>query len=303
MANDADTQEIPDLARRMQEELFRDVEIKSHSSERPLLAHYTSLGAFEKIVFSSELWMSHPLLMNDRDELRSVIDAGRGILSRSERLRQACKNNKAFTDLVDSFNLARNHYTQFLEKLTFMICFSVHDLADNDGKLGMWRGYGGNGSGIALVLDTKKIESAANVNSPFYLNPLVYLSNDQRIDRIQSAVEKIATLFENRDLSETDLKWAAVVFLEWLKMFSLFTKHNGFAEEREWRLVYLGDRDLRGVYHDLFTYLIGPRGPQPKMRIPLTQHSAIGGQDLRLETLVVLPGFAWDSCSAGRGQR
>jgi hypothetical protein len=40
---------------------------------------------------------------------------------------------------------------------SYVFCLSEHAKDDTDGRLSMWRGYGGNGSGAAIVFDTAKI--------------------------------------------------------------------------------------------------------------------------------------------------
>ena len=43
--------------------------------ERPLLAHYTSISAMERILQNSEIWFSNPLFMNDLQEMRFGLGA------------------------------------------------------------------------------------------------------------------------------------------------------------------------------------------------------------------------------------
>ena len=51
--------------------LWDDADPRSDFTEaRPILAHYTTLATLEAIVRSNQLWLSHPLQMNDHDELR-----------------------------------------------------------------------------------------------------------------------------------------------------------------------------------------------------------------------------------------
>ena len=45
-------------------------------SQRPLLAHYTSVSTLEKMLLANELWLSNPLYMNDWEELRFGMNAG-----------------------------------------------------------------------------------------------------------------------------------------------------------------------------------------------------------------------------------
>ena len=39
----------------------------------------------------------------------------------------------------------------------YLVCLSEHDQEGDDGSLGMWRAYGGNGSGAAIVFDRRKL--------------------------------------------------------------------------------------------------------------------------------------------------
>src|SRR5690606_36219544 len=57
---------------------------------RPLLAHYTSTPVLEAIFANREIWLSHPRLMNDTEELTWGITAGRDIISGSQRLLALC---------------------------------------------------------------------------------------------------------------------------------------------------------------------------------------------------------------------
>jgi hypothetical protein len=52
-------------------------------------------------------------------------------------------------------------------------------------------------------------------------------------------------------------------------MFALFSKHSGFRDEQEWRVVYLRDRDTGGLFTPYLSYALGPRGAEPKLKIPV----------------------------------
>lgn len=278
---------IPEFAERCRHALWDDIDTEQeYPAVRPLLAHYSSLEVLEKIMRSNELWMSHPLLMNDRDEMRWGLDAGRARLAASFKMLSACGTSERFHHLVQEFDFARAQYYSFTELLTFVVCFSKHDPADNDGRLSMWRGYGANGSGVALVLDTSKIDPAPVEGSPFILSRIVYLTNDQRRQWIDGVLNKLANLIREGNPTQDDLRWASRLFLERLKVFNLFTKHKGFEEEQEWRFAYLGERDIDRTFLHLLTYVFGPRGPHPKMKLLFSDHSAIASGNLSLENLV-----------------
>ena len=58
-------------------------------------------------------------------------------------------------------------------------------------------------------------------------------------------------------------------FFQRLKLFAIFTKHRGFEEEHEWRVVYLKDRDTENVFDKMFSYHLGPRGAEPKLKLKI----------------------------------
>ena len=67
---------------------------------------------------------------------------------------------------------------------------------------------------------------------------------------------------------------AAAALFERIKLFALFTKHRGFHEEREWRIVYLRELDTTGLLTQQLHYAIGPRGIEPRLRFTT---DALGG--------------------------
>ena len=54
------------------EALMADVLKEEANQERPLLAHYTTIGALEQILETKQLWLANPLNMNDLEEIRYV---------------------------------------------------------------------------------------------------------------------------------------------------------------------------------------------------------------------------------------
>lgn len=70
-------------------------------------------------------------------------------------------------------------------------------------------------------------------------------------------------------MNDQDLYEIAFYFFERLKLFSLFSKHAGFREEKEWRVVYFKDRDPEGKIEPLISYSIGSRGIEPILKYNL----------------------------------
>jgi hypothetical protein len=121
---------------------------------RPLLAHYTSLEVLEKIMKKDEIWFSNPLFMNDLEEIRFGVHQGARLFSQSKTVAEACGTPGRAQILENAFF---HYYTQFDQEHafdTYVFCLSEHDPANTDGLLSMWRGYGGQGNGAALVFNT-----------------------------------------------------------------------------------------------------------------------------------------------------
>lgn len=235
----------------------------------PLLAHYTSASTLDAVFKSRQLWLSHPMLMNDLEELQWGINAGIRVLQSHKGVEEACGSPDAFTRL-------NTYFAEFVSAdgegdaySIFVSCFCECDIDDNDGLLSMWRAYGANGGGAAIVLDTSKL--LPQDDSPFLLSRVRYGSGRQREDWISKKLDEVAGFLKlNASSVDQDfLSAVAFYFLARLRAFALTTKHAGFSEEREWRLIYLPERDLDKKFSKYVDYMVGPSGFQPKMKLPL----------------------------------
>ena len=238
---------------------------KSFPKLRPVLAHYTSIDALEGIVRSNEFWFSHPLAMNDSEELRFGMQIGASVFRGSQVLAVACKTPQRHSLLLSAFESAFSHFWNEHAFDTYVFCTSEHEKDDNDGLLSMWRGYGGNGTGAAIVLDTAKL----NVydGSPLILDRVTYARRDERVSWVQSRVALLAERLQQMEPPDDQLHIAAIAFLERLKRFSLFTKDRGFHEENEWRAVYVRERDTQKQLDGMFGYATGRNGILPRLKL------------------------------------
>ena len=230
--------------------LWGDFDEESEFPDKtPLLAHYTSTHTFECIVNREEFWFSNPLNMNDSDELIFGVKQGAAELRNNDALIKACENKNVFNRLIEIFH---HHLDNFAKKHmldTYILCFSEHNKDDFDGTLSMWRGYRSNGSGICVVIDTKKIEPIED--SPIIIAAVKYQTNAERLKWIKLKVNQIAEFIAKTDKSDQTLNTIAWHWFERLKNFSLLTKHQGFQEEKEWRAIYLSDRDVEDQFSSL----------------------------------------------------
>ncbi len=231
---------------------------------RPLLAHYTSIETLERMMATGEFWLAHPLYMNDVEELRFGINQGCEAFQRSDRVRDACRGEERYLALLKEFDRQYLRYANDEVLDTYVMCFSEHQVSDEDGRLSMWRGYGNNGSGAAIVFNTKFIEPVEN--SPMMLARVEYGTSAERLEWLNSKIDAWATLFSQSEIAIADFYLPVHSLFDRIKLFSLFSKHCGFKEEQEWRLVYMAERDRGSRLAHMLHYAVGKRGVEPRLK-------------------------------------
>jgi hypothetical protein len=241
-------------------------------SEKPLLAHYTSLETAEKILETNELWFSNPLFMNDWEEMRFGINQGIMLLDRTSHVRTALKQDRR----IQLFKQAFGHFFEQLDKVqlldVYVFCLSEHKPNNDDGLLSMWRGYGGHGRGTALVFDTSNLRFVPG--APMYLCKVEYGNHEERTATLEELLRGWASIVEQTEISDQQIPIAAHNALSLFKFYGLTSKHVGFLEEQEWRIIYLADLDANKTLEPRFSYALGAQGVEPKLKFKFERHSA-----------------------------
>jgi hypothetical protein len=260
--------------------LWTDMQREPAPGELPLLAHYTSIGTLERIAQTGEIWFSNPLYMNDVDELRYGMNLGVHAVRSHTGLREACPPAH-YNALLDEFDRL---YAAFDDQDAFDVyvfsCSEHDDEIGDDGLLSMWRGYGGDGNGVAIVFDMGPLLAA---RPPLLVRQVQYLSYEASEAWMQHKLQRFAQALRDAGGSVEDMPAAAAALFERIKLFALFTKHRGFHEEREWRIVDLREQDRAGVFTQQLHYAIGSRGIEPRLRFST---AVLGEQRPSLEQMV-----------------
>lgn len=256
---------------------------RTFPSVRPLLAHYTSLDVLEKILRNNEMWLSNPLYMNDWEELQYGMELGAHDFRTSAHLLDAVGSADRHARLVAHFDKFFDDFDRNHALDTYVLCFCRHRPEDTDGLLSMWRGYGARGGGVALVIDTSKL--GAIEQSPLVLADVHYASHAERLTWIDEKLARLADILRQHPQTDENLFYAAHYWIERLKLFSLFTKHDGFSEEQEWRVVYMSERDKNKALSGMLSYLITPRGVEPKLKLRLTAIPGVMDASVSIEHL------------------
>lgn len=265
--------------------LFADLDATPQFyDQKPLLAHYTSIGALEAILRNNEFWFSNPLYMNDLEEVRFGINEGVNAFLSSSALEDACGTKERAALLRHNFSFYHQRFDSEHVIDTYVFCLSEHDPADHDGLLSMWRGYAANGNGAAIVFDTGKL--TPRDDTPLIIARVDYASTDARRLWIAEKIGILARILSSSAIPDDKLHVPAFAFFERLKTFAIFTKHPGFREEREWRAVYMPERDLPKAFTDMIGYAITPRGIEPKLKFKVQPLAGFIEDELSLDKII-----------------
>lgn len=200
--------------------------------------HYTGAEAAVNMLRTKEIWMRNATCMNDYLEIQYGLEC-----------LAAAYNSKVGNDLnryIDSIHAGLsdeikslfNGWSPSLARQTFLLCLSEHHASENDiGRLSMWRAYG-SGTAIAIVLKAQSFIQPSDALKAYTI-PVAYMSKSEFAAEFRKFVDGI---IESNDyvgtLSREDLK--ARIFHAF-RYAALSTKHLGFTEEQEWRVVFMRD--------------------------------------------------------------
>ncbi len=281
--------------------LYADVDLEgTFPQARPHLAHYTSLDALEKILTTDEIWFSNPLFMNDFEEVTFGLLNGVSAFKTSDAIRAALKTDARHDAFVSHLDAYVDSYGRQYLIDTYVFCLSEQTPDNTDGILSMWRGYGGNGKGAAIVFDTSKLDPVDG--SPLVFAKVTYSSPTQRFEWFRKIAHVFSTVLETHWIPDDKIGLVAAALFERVKLCALFTKHHGFREEHEWRVVYLKERDLGNRLAPRLSYHNGSKGIEPKLRFKVEPIGGLTAPDLSLGKLIsaILLGPSMSSALAHR---
>lgn len=241
--------------------------------------HYTSAESALGIIRSKRFWMRNTNCMSDYREVQHGFD----ILSRF--FADEAKRN-AFITALDACAPgaameALNHFVQWQRDIrfdTYISSISEHDAEeDSHGRLSMWRAFGGSAARVGIVFNVSRL-SMANVRLNLLFSSVAYLSETAAHEVLLEVIENVAA---NCQFLRT-IEHAAIVRV----IFAMFlagvvcVKHEGFREEREWRVIYSPKRAPAPLMESA-TEVIGGI-PQLVYKVPLdaTVSESIADLDL-----------------------
>lgn len=197
--------------------------------------HYCSAEAAFHIIKSKRMRLRNAVVMNDFME----IEHGSACLAHAWH----SETGKRLIGLIDGIfpevskdvEKLIDDWVPYFRSDTFITCLSEHDDDEDElGRLSMWRAYGGT-SGIAVVLNPSVFLAQSDA-LPAFTSPVAYLSEADFEHELGRVTDNVAANLEF--LEEEGRQGLVDSLFHAFRLAMLCTKHPGFREEREWRIVY-----------------------------------------------------------------
>ena len=210
----------------------RKTELASRSIR---LAHYCAAESAVSIIRNQEIWMRNAAVMNDFTE----VEYGLRLLMESYQRGAGAEFRKAIDaalpGTVEKVDDLLESYRWELRGETYLTSVTEHHPTENAlGRLSMWRSYGGS-TGVALVLRPEAM-SIPDDSLAGFAHPVLYADEPAFEKYMLRLADSIS---QGRDfIRGQGQDW----FVNWLQFLLrstvLSTKHPGFVEEREWRVIH-----------------------------------------------------------------
>lgn len=214
--------------------------------------HYTSADTAISIIKNKEVWLRNSSAMNDYSEI-----AYGEALFRNVFYSESDTNHLAKKILNSVSEGLHNRLAQYFEDgaarrryFTYLISVSEHGpyelkpgmLLDEReakyGRLSMWRAYGRESVGVALVFNPKALLEPSDA-IPAITSPVFYCEQYE-FDHIFSSI-MLRTHQRLDEINQLPDGWFENNLRSFIDNSALSLKHPGFDEEREWRITYSAD--------------------------------------------------------------
>jgi hypothetical protein len=207
-------------------------------TEKGRFVHYTSAANALSIIKNRRIWMRNTTCMSDYREVHHGVDAlNRYFNNEPHRQEFAGALNDCHPGAADEVLTLFNQWWRNTQLQTYITSISEHDnREDLHGRLSMWRAFGSGATArVALVI---KLNLRLNANIPLQLilNPVGYFTDQELKNELDAVVSNIRAERDFLRGLKRELFVTSVFHMHVAHVVCL--KHEGFHEEREWRIIY-----------------------------------------------------------------
>lgn len=201
--------------------------------------YYTSAETAMKMIHNKEVWLRNAKGMNDFLEVVHGFECFREAFKDSTEGKSLRGYIKClFPRLVDKLVMHIDGWYPILRDKTYILSVSEHkESEDPDGRLSMWRAYGG-GHPVAVVL-----KNGPFLNDTDAFKAYSYPVRYKETNHIKTQFTKLESRLRNKEyfIKMKGENYLVNGLFHLFKETILCTKHPGFEEEQEWRVVYCPD--------------------------------------------------------------
>jgi hypothetical protein len=228
--------------------------------------HYTTAEAALNIIRTKRFWMRNTNCMSDYREVQHGFEIFNSFFSVPSK-------QKSFTEALDDCipGIASEAIATFNNSWndvrfnSYIACLSEHqDSEDQNGRLSMWRGFGGTATRIGIVLSVPS-SSLSTLPLGLTFSPVAYLTEPAVHEVLEQVIGNVRA---NRQYLRT-IGHDVLVGLVFRTLLSgvVCLKHQGFHEEREWRAIYAPNRSSSRLIESSTEVVSGV--PQIVYKVPL----------------------------------
>jgi hypothetical protein len=205
--------------------------LEAVKERRGRFVHYTSAESALKIIQSKTMWMRNTACMNDYRELQH----GQKILSDLPEMKRLTETIKSLPFVGEAALKVFGDWWTDNQFGMYITSISEHDdTEDIHGRLSMWRAVSRSAARVALVV--RAFEPATGWPTNLMVSPVAYFTVDQLAHELGRVTENIQSHREFLLSADPHIVYASLFYMLALAIVCL--KHEGFREEREWRLIY-----------------------------------------------------------------
>lgn len=213
---------------------YTDDRTKEVAEKGRRFVYYTTAETAFRIIKNREIWMRNTSTMNDYLEVEHGFECLNAAYKSESGMTFRETMDSIFPGLTEEVVAKFNAWLPGIRRDTYITCVSEH-LAEEDqnGRLSMWRAYGGH-AGVAVVINPE-VMFLQNDSVNVFASPVAYWTQAQVEDELQRVSRRIR---EHADeVRALDREVAAAVLFNMFRFAVLCTKHPGFSEELEWRVI------------------------------------------------------------------